>query len=81
MLPVGGRGALQSTSTAIKAALTTAVLPRPQDHLPYSNTRLVLRSEVEDEDSYFFGGTVVRLWSSANSHPAVRGNLQGLEPL
>ena len=47
-------------------------------HLPYTNTRLVLQSEVTDAD-YFFGGCVVRCWVAPDSHPAVRQTLQGLE--
>lgn len=47
-------------------------------HLPYTNTRLVLQSEVTDDD-YFFGGCVVRCWVAPDSHPAVRQTLQGLE--
>ena len=47
--------------------------------LPFSNTKLLLQSELESEDDYYLGsGTVVRLFHSANSHPAVRGTLQGL---
>lgn len=89
MLPAGSAGSLVGSGGSAASLpgeggpsvpdYGPAGLPRPQDRLPYTNTRLVLRSEVEDEDSYFFGGTVVRLWSSATSHPAVRGNLQGLE--
>lgn len=45
---------------------------------PYTNTRLVLASEVTDDD-YFFGGTVVRCFLAPNSHPSVRQTLQGLE--
>ena len=52
-------------------------LPEHQ-RLPYTNTRLVLASEVTDDD-YFFGGTVVRCWVDPHSHPAVRQTLQGLE--
>ena len=46
--------------------------------LPYTNTRLVLSSEVTDDD-YFFGGCVVRCWTDPNSHPAVKQTLQGLD--
>lgn len=45
--------------------------------LPYVNTRLILQSETESED-YFLSGTVVRVFTSPNSHPAARQNLQGL---
>lgn len=48
-------------------------------HLPYSNSRLVLKSEAEDEDAYFSAATVVRLFHSPTSHPAVCGTIQGLE--
>lgn len=47
--------------------------------LPYSNTRLVLQEELEDDSQYFLG-TVVRLFHSPTSHPAVRQTLQGLSP-
>ncbi|KAL4854482.1 UV radiation resistance associated protein [Chlorella vulgaris] len=49
-------------------------------HLPYTNTRLVLQEELDD-DSYFLSSTVVRLFASQNSHPAVRGTLQGLRSM
>ena len=50
-------------------------------HLPYTNTRLLLASDSEEE--YYTAGTVVRLFSSqpaGPSHPAVRQTLQGLHP-
>lgn len=49
----------------------------PSGQLPFSNTRLVLQEELDD-DSYFTGSCVVRLFHSPTSHPAVRQNLQGL---
>ncbi len=51
----------------------------PPPTLPYVNSRLVLLQEELDDDSYFMGSTVVRLFHSPNSHPAVRTTLRGLE--
>lgn len=48
--------------------------------LPYTNTRLLTADELESEDSYYLPGTVVRLFHSPTSHPAVRQTLQGLAP-
>lgn len=73
-------------SGSARSSLDESLLPpllTSQDikapHLAYVNTRLVLQSEADEESSYFLGGTVVRLFASPNSHPAVRGNLQGLQ--
>ena len=55
------------------------MLKAGQESLPFTNTRLLLAEETDNDDSYFLGsGVVVRLFSSPTSHPAVRQTLQGL---
>lgn len=72
------RNSLDVAESLLPPLLTPEDLKAP--HLGYVNTRLVLQSELEREETYFLSlGCVVRCWASPNSHPAVRGNLQGLQ--
>ncbi len=54
-----------------------AGLSAPTHLTAFTNTRLVTKEELDSDEAYF-SGTVVRLFHSPDSHPAVRQTLQGL---
>lgn len=84
--PVGYSASIQTSAAKQTPVLSgggwpcgmDSLLPQPPS-LPYTNTRLLTAEELESEEHYFTG-TVVRLFHSPNSHPAVRQTLQGLSP-